>query len=137
MTDKQYPKVAVGALIVNNNNEIFLGKTHKWKGKWCVPGGHLEWGEKMEDTVKREVKEELNLDVNNVHLLHVQESVLSKDFHEERHFIFLDFACNLVGGKVKLNPEFQDYVWVTPEKALEMPINKSTKILIEKFLETR
>ncbi len=135
MADKQHPRVAVGALILNDKNEIFLGQTHKWMGKWCVPGGHLEWGEHMEDAVKREVKEELNLDVDNVRLIHVQQSVLAKDFHQERHFIFLDFVCNLVGGEVKLNPEFQDYTWVTPKKALDMPINYTTKVLIEKFLE--
>lgn len=36
------------------------------QGSWSVPGGHLEYGESFEDTARREVKEETNLEIKNI-----------------------------------------------------------------------
>lgn len=66
MINKNFPKVVVGALIYNEKNEIFLGKSYKWGDNWIIVGGHLDWGEKLSECVKREVKEETNLDVDNI-----------------------------------------------------------------------
>jgi nucleoside triphosphatase len=41
MSEKKFPKVAVGVIIYNDNNEIFLAKSHKWENKWIVPGGRI------------------------------------------------------------------------------------------------
>ena len=48
MTDNvDFPRVAVGALILNNKEEVFLAKSHKWSNKFGVPGGHVEYGESL------------------------------------------------------------------------------------------
>lgn len=53
---QKYPEPIVGALIFNNKDEIFLMKSHKWEGKYVIPGGHIELGETIEEALKREVK---------------------------------------------------------------------------------
>ena len=50
------------AIIVNENNEILL-QSRADRDKWGLPGGCQELGERFEDTVIREIKEETNLDV--------------------------------------------------------------------------
>ena len=57
MPEQQYPEPTVGALIFNAEGKLFLMQSHKWKGKYVMPGGHIELGERMLDALKREVKE--------------------------------------------------------------------------------
>ncbi|HHH80313.1 MAG TPA: NUDIX hydrolase, partial [Thermoplasmatales archaeon] len=53
------PSVTVDG-IVTKNNEILLikRKNNPFKGRWSLPGGFVNYGEKVEDAVIREVKEE-------------------------------------------------------------------------------
>lgn len=74
--EKKYPKIAIGAIIVNKEGKIFLMKGKKFENKYIPPGGHIEWGEKMEDALKREVKEETGLDIYDFSLLNNYEFVL-------------------------------------------------------------
>lgn len=51
------------AIIVNNQGQILL-QSRADRDKWGLPGGCQELGERFQDTIIREVKEETNLDVN-------------------------------------------------------------------------
>lgn len=51
------------AVIVNDKNQILL-QSRADRDKWGLPGGCQELGERFQDTIIREVKEETNLDVN-------------------------------------------------------------------------
>jgi len=108
-----YPEVTVGALIFNDSGELFLMKTHKWKGMYCVPGGHIELGETAVEAVIREVKEETNLKISDVTFHCIQDAVFPDTFYEKRHFIFIDFVCRTSSDTVKLNEEASEYVWVS------------------------
>ena len=131
----KYPKIVVGALIYNSKKEIFVARSKKWKDKWVIPGGHLEWGEKLEDCVKREVFEETGINVNVVELINVQESILANEYTKQSHMIFLDYLCEYNNGEIVLNDELQEYKWIKPDNALkELELGASTKKLIEKYL---
>ena len=55
------------AIIINSNGQILL-QSRADRNKWGIPGGCQELGERFEDTVIREVKEETNLDVTEDNL---------------------------------------------------------------------
>ena len=133
MGDQQYPEPTCGALIFNKEDKIFLMKSHKWKDKYVIPGGHVELGEKIEDALIREVKEETGLNIYDIKFICFQEFIYGEEFWKKRHFIFLDFACKTDSTKVKLNSEGQEYVWVTLKKALELPIEPYSKKTIEEY----
>lgn len=135
----KYPEPIVGALIINRKNEILLIRQAKWNDQYCIPGGHVEFNESIEDAIKREVKEEVNLDVDVVELLGVQDNINSAHFHKKGvHFIFLDYLCRAITEEVKIDQrEVQKFVWVVPEKALELPIHEGSRTTIEKFLAAR
>jgi 8-oxo-dGTP diphosphatase len=63
------PKVGVGVLILERGR-ILLGKRRgsHGAGAWSAPGGHLEFGESIEDCARREVLEETNLVIKNLRL---------------------------------------------------------------------
>jgi len=129
-----HPEVTVGGLIFNDKNELFLMKTYKWGGLFCIPGGHIELGETAEDAVLREIKEETNLDVRDIQFHCVQDCIFSKKFHERKHFVFLDFICKAVSEDVILNEEGSEYVWIDIHEIDAIPVEPYTRKTIEVFL---
>ena len=136
MAEQQFPEPTVGALIFDPQGRLFLMRSHKWHGRYVVPGGHIELGERMEDALLREVKEETGLDVYDVEFLCYQEFIYGDAFWKRRHFIFFDFACRSDSTGVTLNHEAQSYVWVPVEEALAMPVEPYTRVAIQAYLES-
>jgi nucleoside triphosphatase len=135
--DTEYPEPVTGALILNENDEIFLMKSPKWENQWLVPGGHVEKGEKIEECVKREVKEETGLEVSEIEFVTVLEG-MPESFERDTHFIFLNYSCRAENQEVELDQrEAVEHVWIDPEEALgsDLKVNDSTEDFIEKFLK--
>lgn len=137
MSEQQFPEPTVGALILNLKGEIFLMKSHKWRNKYVIPGGHIELGETMEEAVKREIKEETGLDIYDIEFLCFQEFVFDKAFWEKKHFIFLDFMCKTKSSKVELNSEGQEFIWVPVSKALKLPVEPYTRQTIKEYVKKK
>ena len=134
---KETPRVCTGVIILNPKGEMLLLRSHKFSHHWIVPGGGVEWGETMEECVRREAKEETGLYITDVKFLDADEEIFPKEFHKKQHFIFLDFYAKTAGTIVVLNDEAEKYQWVLPEAALKMKVNPSTKRFIEKYLHSR
>lgn len=134
--DYQYPLITAGALIFNNKNQILFVKSNKWKGQYGIPAGKVHYGEKIIDGLKREIKEEANLDVYGIKFLLRQEIINPKDFFKKSHFVSINYTCMAKNTNVKLNNEAQSYKWVTAENALKLKLNKPTKELIRYYLKT-
>lgn len=108
----RYPEPTVGAVIFNPDNEVLLCKSHKWNNQYIIPGGHIELGEKMEDALRREIMEETGLEIYDIQLVSIVESVYNRSFHERKHFIFIDFTCRTNSYDVVLNDEAEAFEWV-------------------------
>ena len=135
MAEQLFPEPTVGILIFNPRGEMFLMKTHKWHGKYGVPGGHIELGESAIEAARREAKEETNLEIRNVEFLCWQECVYDEQFWKPRHFIFLDFIAKTDKVDVVLNDEGEDFIWIDPQKALkELDIDSYTAVSIRNYL---
>lgn len=139
--ENKYPEVTVGALIVNKNGKILLGKGLKWKGKYTIPGGHVKYGEKISDAIKREVAEEINIkNIKIAKLINASESVFSGDFHKKKHLIFIDYVCEYDGDDedVVQKEEFDgNFRWFSPEEALKLNLAVDIDSLIKKYIEYR
>ena len=126
------PVVTVGALILNDADEVLMIRTQKWSNLWGIPGGKVKWGEPSEDALRREIKEETNLDIADIRFVLVQDCVHSKEFYRDAHFVLLNYACRCVGRtEVTLNDEAREFRWVGLDTALKMRINTPTRKLLE------
>jgi len=134
MVKQQYPEPTVGALIFSPEDKLLLMQSHKWRNRYVVPGGHIELGETMQDALRREVKEETGLDIYDIEFLMFQEFIFDDAFWEKRHFIFFDYISRTDSTHVTLNSEAQEYVWVSLEEALELPLDPYTERAIRECL---
>jgi nucleoside triphosphatase len=133
-----YPEPTVGALILNRQGRMLLAKSSKWRNRFTLPGGHIELGETVGEALKREVREEVGLEIEIIRFLQFQEAIYSPEFIYRKHLIFLDFLCEAKTDRVQVdNEEIQDFQWVDPQKALEMNVEPFSKKTIAKYIETR
>src|SRR3989338_624168 len=133
--NKKYPLITAGALIFNRKRRVFFVKSNKWKGQYGIPAGKVHYGEKVIDGLKREIREETDLEVYGIKFLLRQEIINPKDFFKKSHFVSLNHTCKAKSTNVKLNNEAQSYKWVTAENALRLELNKPTKELIQYYLK--
>jgi nucleoside triphosphatase len=135
MSIQKFPEPTVGILIFNDMGELLLMQSHKWPDRFVVPGGHVELGESVEQTVIREALEEIGLHVHDLHFLCWQEFVYDPAFWKKRHFIFFDFACRSDSIAVRLNDEAEGFLWVNPDKALELQVDTYTRNALLEYLK--
>ena len=135
MADQIFPEPTVGVFIFNRQDELLLLKSHKWPGMYVVPGGHVELGERLEEAVLRETREETGLDIYDVEFINFQEFIYDPSFWKRRHFIFFDYAGRTDSTDVQLNDEAEEHVWVRLEEAIRLPVDAYTRVSIDKLLE--
>ncbi len=104
------PGIGVGVMILKDN-QILLGLRNPDKvkasselqgqGTWTMPGGKVEFMEKLVDAAKRELKEETDLDATKLDLL-----CISDDMTETAHYVTVGFIVKEYTGTVKtMEPE--------------------------------
>ena len=130
MTEQIFPEPTVGVFIFNSSGELLLLSSHKWPDKYVVPGGHVELGERIEDAVVRETKEETGLDVYDLEFINFQEFIYDPSFWKPRHFIFFDYSCKTSSTAVQLNDEAESHIWVSLEEALKLPLDTYTRVSV-------
>jgi 8-oxo-dGTP diphosphatase len=109
--------VAVGAVIEDDRGRILLVKHKKerggyWQGKWICPGGALEFGEEIEEGIKREVKEETNLEIDLVRPLVPFDRIVKSGKETSLHVIYIDYIAKLIGGELKVDSDVGEALWV-------------------------
>jgi len=131
----RFPVATVGVLIFNSESQVLMLRTAKWSRKWGIPGGKIRLGEPMEEAARREILEEVNLELDDVRFEMIQDCVNPPEFFKKAHFILLNFTARSLSGEVKLNDEAQEWKWVSLEDALRMDLNRPTRTLIEHYLD--
>lgn len=130
------PKIGIGVLVIKNHT-ILLGKRKNshGQGAWATPGGHLEYGETLEECSKRELQEETNLRAESIKKLW-----FTNDMHiqENKHYITIFMLVDKFSGElINREPEKCEYWQWFDFANLPKPLFLSLENLIyaEKGLE--
>ena len=103
-------KVVCG--IIYNGDKVFVCRRKEGKslvGFWEFPGGKIEEGESQQEALKRELSEELEMEVSI-------DSFLGSSRHDYGNFKIelLSYNCSLINYNGKLT-DHDAYKWITPE----------------------
>lgn len=103
--------VEVVAAIIVREGKVFSTRRGygKWRGWWEFPGGKIEVGESPEEALVREIREELDAEIEVGELLETVEWDYP-DFHLTMHC----FLCSLLSESMHLN-EHEAAAWLSPE----------------------
>jgi 8-oxo-dGTP diphosphatase len=103
-------RLIVTAAIIYDGTKILITKRKPKKtlpGGWEFPGGKIELRESPEECLKRELKEELDLEIENINIFHAIQHEYS-DFH----IIMIAYKCDLCKNQKILLTEHEDYRWL-------------------------
>ena len=114
------PMVGIGAVLICEGKILLeKRKNEPGRGKWSIPGGLVDLGENLEQTVIREVKEETRLDVYDPELIDAVDNVTIDDDGKVRyHFVIIDYFVRLKGGTIKASSDAEELQW-TPFEEVE------------------
>lgn len=112
-------KIALKGIIVREDKILVAKRALTDKigaGNWEVIGGKLEFGEDTETCLRREVKEEVNLEIDIEGIIYAKNVVID----EETQMFLVVYLCNYRDGEVKLSDEHTDFKWVSKEELREI-----------------
>jgi len=121
------PIVGVGAVIISNGKILLeKRKNEPGKGKWSIPGGLVELGENIEQTVIREVREETGLEVEKPEHIDVVDNIIRDGNGEIKyHFVIIDYFVKLKGGTMKATSDAEELRWIALDEVEKYDLTKT------------
>ena len=100
------PKLTVDGVILENGEILLIKrKGEPFKGKWALPGGFVEYNEKVEDAVIREIREETGVNAEIKELV----GVYSDPKRDPRgHTVSIVFLLDIISGEIKCGDDACD-----------------------------
>lgn len=132
------PIVGVGALIIKDGKLLIVKRAAKpGQGKWSLPGGLVELGERVQDAVIREVKEECGLDIEVERLIDVFDSITRDEKGRIQYqFVVVNLLAKIKGGILKNADDVLEARWVSLNDVERYNLTNSFQAFFRKHYET-
>lgn len=115
----------VCGVVLNKNEKILITQRKDLNNKWEFPGGKINPKESIQNSIIREIKEELNIDV-------VYNKILFKTEHKPFRLIFV--LCDYISGKICLK-EHLNFMWIEKTDLIKYDFLEGDKNFINFYLK--
>ena len=131
------PIVGVGAVIVSEGKLLLEKRSNEpSKGKWTIPGGLVDLGERLEHAVMREVEEETCLECvkeETPRLIDVVDNIdLDENGKVKYHFVIIDYFLKLKGVVFKVASDAEDLMWVPLDEVEKYDLTSSFRVFFRR-----
>lgn len=130
------PLVGVAAAVFDDIGRILLVKRGKppSQGKWGLPGGLLDLGEKLIDGAAREVREECGIEVEVKEVVGVFEPIVRDATGlPEYHYIVIDYWAKYLSGEAVAGDDADEVVWAAMDALDEYELTNSLPIILDAY----
>jgi len=128
---KEHIVTSVVAVIIDEQERVLLTRRSipPFKGMWVMPGGKIDLGEPIAAALRREVDEEVGLEIEVGSLINVFEHVTPGE--ENCHYIILFYRCRPVHYDLSHNPdEVSEAIWVARGDLAQYDMPEGTRSIL-------
>ena len=133
--------LGVKALIRNKHGKVLVLHTNMVKlpkgvtDHWDLPGGRLQKGQDLEETLRREIKEEIG--IKEIKILKLLDASIAKmRIHFEHGLILFTFLCTIYDQHIELtDDEHSEFDWFSPKEAGKLLSTKFSDEFVEKLVK--
>ena len=128
MTSQRFPQLGCGAAILEGGRLLLVRRRRPPEaGHWGLPGGKVDWGERVEAATIREIAEELGIAIRCEKLLTVADQI-----HEDAHWVAPVFLAEITAGRpeVKEPEALADADWFALDR-LPAPLTIATQAALD------
>lgn len=134
------PRPGVGIMLLNSKSEVLLGRRHDdpekaksllhGEGKWTLPGGKLDFGERLDECALRETLEETGIRAGKLKPISIADDIV-----HDAHFVSIGFLCREFEGEPEAREpeEITEWRWF-PVGELPSPIFPPSRKIIDNYL---
>lgn len=112
-------RTATAAVVFDEKGRLLLHQRSD-NGHWALPGGTMETGERADETIVREVKEETGYDTEVVRLVGVysdpEHTTITYPDGNTVHYVSILFELRVTGGEPALSDETLAVDWFAPDQ---------------------
>ncbi|MDE3135764.1 MAG: NUDIX hydrolase [Acidobacteriota bacterium] len=131
------PLVSVGGVVIFDGRAALIRRGNEpRRGEWSIPGGKLELGESLVEGVRREVREEIGLEVEVVRLIEALDRVFRDEKGRVRfHYVILDYLCRASSADVCVGGDALDVALVSESEFERYELSESVVRVLRKAFE--
>ncbi len=100
--------LSVDGVLLRDNQVLLIRRgSEPEKGKWALPGGHVDFDETVEQAIARELKEEVGIDTPKLHFV----GIFSRPERSEQQTITMAFWCDSWAGEIQAGDDASAFCW--------------------------
>ena len=130
----RFPIVGVGVLVIRDKAVLLIKRGNPPSaGKWTIPGGLVELGERTEEAAIRELKEECNIAVKIEEIIDVFDYIEhDSDGKIKFHYVIIDYFGRYISGELRPGGDVIAAEWINYDTLGSCDIPEKTVVFIRK-----